>query len=167
MAKYHFLGGEDLDDLPLEEKVARCVAIKAAVVATDEKETPGGAGQGHGLRATLNYGHTLAHALETAGRYDLRHGEAVGIGLVFAAELARRRERIDDGRVEYHRKVVEGYGLPSRLPHGADADQLVTLMGRDKKAVRGLTFVLDGAAGVAPVPDVPVEDVLLALEAVR
>jgi 5-deoxy-5-amino-3-dehydroquinate synthase len=167
MAKYHFLGGEGLDDLPLDEKVARCVAIKAAVVAADERETPGGAGQVLGLRATLNYGHTLAHALETAGRYDLRHGEAVAIGLVFAAELARRRERIDDGRVEYHRKVVEGYGLPSRLPDGADAEQLVTLMGRDKKAVAGLTFVLDGPAGVTPVPDVPVEDVLLALEAMR
>jgi 5-deoxy-5-amino-3-dehydroquinate synthase len=161
MAKYHFLGGEGLDDLPLEEKVARCVEIKANVVAADEHE--GSAG----LRATLNYGHTLAHALETAGRYDLRHGEAVGIGLVFAAELARRRERIDAGRVEYHRKVVEGYGLPSRLPEGSDSDELVALMGRDKKAVHGLTYVLDGPAGVQPVPGVPVDDVLLCLEAVR
>jgi 5-deoxy-5-amino-3-dehydroquinate synthase len=159
MAKYHFLGGEGLDDLPLDEKVARCVEIKAAVVAADERES--------GLRATLNYGHTLAHALETAGGYDLRHGEAVGIGLVFAAELARRRERIDEGRVEYHRKVVEGYGLPTRLPNGADLPQLVALMQRDKKAVSGLTFVLDGPSGVQPVPGVPVDEVMTALEAVR
>ena len=72
MAKYHFLGGEGLEDLPLDEKVARCVAIKAEVVASDERES--------GRRAILNYGHTLAHAHETAERYDLRHGEAVGIG---------------------------------------------------------------------------------------
>jgi 5-deoxy-5-amino-3-dehydroquinate synthase len=159
MAKYHFLGGEGLDDLPLEEKVARCVAIKAAVVGADERES--------GLRATLNYGHTLAHALETAGHYDLRHGEAVGIGLVFAAELAHRLGRIDEGRVEYHRKVIEGYGLPARLPSETDEAQLLTLMARDKKAVAGLTFVLDGPTGVQPVPGVPVDDVMAALEAVR
>jgi 5-deoxy-5-amino-3-dehydroquinate synthase len=167
MAKYHFLGGEHLEDLPLEERVAASVRIKADVVASDERESPGGAGTQMGRRAILNYGHTLAHALETQGRYDLRHGEAVAIGLVFAAELARRLERIDDGRVDHHRKVVESYHLPSRLPEDADADALVELMGRDKKAVDGLTFVLDGPAGVQPVHGVDVEQVRLALEAVR
>ena len=78
-----------------------------------------------GRRALLNYGHTLAHALETAGRYDLRHGEAVGIGLVFAAELAHALGRIDDGRVAEHRRVVASYDLPSvaavgRRPRRAD-----------------------------------------------
>jgi 5-deoxy-5-amino-3-dehydroquinate synthase len=161
MAKYHFLGGEHLEDLPLDERVAACVRIKADVVAADEHEGEAG------LRATLNYGHTLAHALETAGHYDLRHGEAVAIGLVFAAELARRLERIDAGRVDHHRKVVESYHLPSHLPDGADADALIALMARDKKAVDGLTFVLDGPAGVQPVAGVAVEQVRLALEAVR
>jgi 5-deoxy-5-amino-3-dehydroquinate synthase len=123
MAKYHFLGGEHLEDLALDERVAACVRIKAEVVAADEQEA--------GLRATLNYGHTLAHALETAGHYDLRHGEAVAIGLVFAAELARRLERIDEGRVGHHRKVVASYHLPSHLPVGADADALIALMARD------------------------------------
>ncbi len=89
MAKYHFLTGDDLMALPLDERIARCVEIKAAVVADDEREAEG--------RALLNYGHTLAHALETAGRYDLRHGEAVGIGLVYAAEVAHRLGRIDAG----------------------------------------------------------------------
>ena len=89
MAKYHFLTGDDLMALPLDERIARCVEIKAEVVADDEREANG--------RALLNYGHTLAHALETAGRYDLRHGEAVAIGLVFAAELAHRLGRIDAG----------------------------------------------------------------------
>jgi 5-deoxy-5-amino-3-dehydroquinate synthase len=159
MAKYHFLGGEGLEDLPLDERVAACVRIKADVVARDEREG--------GVRAILNYGHTLAHALETAGRYDLRHGEAVAIGLVFAAELARRLERIDDGRVERHRKVVEGYGLPARLPADADPDTLMSLMGRDKKATAGLTFVLDGPGGVEPVRGVDPVQVRLALEALR
>ncbi|GAC1316221.1 MAG: 3-dehydroquinate synthase family protein [Acidimicrobiales bacterium] len=140
VAKYHFLGAADLLDLPLDERVATCVAIKAKVVAGDEREG--------GRRAILNYGHTLAHALETAGRYDLRHGEAVAIGLVFAARLARRLGRIDDDRVAVHEQVVAGYGLPAELPCGVDHEELVLLMGRDKKAVSGLTFVLDGPSGV-------------------
>jgi 5-deoxy-5-amino-3-dehydroquinate synthase len=143
MAKYHFLTGADLEALPLDERVAACVRIKAEVVAGDERES--------GRRAILNYGHTLAHALETAGHHDLRHGEAVAIGLVYAAELARLLGRIDGERVEAHRAVVEGYGLPSRLPEGADPDALVALFGRDKKAMDGVTFVLDGPDGVEPV----------------
>jgi 5-deoxy-5-amino-3-dehydroquinate synthase len=147
MAKYHFLTGDDLLALPLDERIARCVAIKAAVVAADEREVSGG-------RALLNYGHTLAHALEVAGRFDLRHGEAVAIGLVFAAELAATLGRIDDDRVAYHRHVIKAYDLDAALPAAADADELVALMARDKKAVAGLTFVLDGPAGLAVVPDV-------------
>ena len=151
MAKYHFLTGEDLSAQPLVPRIAACVRIKAAVVAADEREdmrmaTPG--------RAILNYGHTLAHALETAGRYDVRHGEAVAIGLVYAAELAAELGRIEGGRVGEHRRVVGGYGLPSVLPPGADPADLVTLMARDKKAVHGLTFVLDGPDGIEVVPGV-------------
>ncbi len=146
MAKYHFLTGEDLGALPLEERIARCVAIKAEVVANDEREA--------GSRALLNYGHTLAHALETAGGHDLRHGEAVGIGLVFAAELAAALERIGPARVAHHRAVVTGYGLDPDLPPGLDREELLTLMARDKKAMDGLTFVLDGPRGVELVPRV-------------
>lgn len=152
MAKYHFLGGEDLVDLPLDERVARCVQIKAAFVGADERES--------GRRALLNYGHTLAHALETAGHFDLRHGEAVGIGLVFAAGLARRLGRIDDRRVRLHRQVVGGYDLPTALPPGVDHQELVGLMARDKKAIRGLTFVLDGPGGVEVVPGIEERHVL-------
>jgi 5-deoxy-5-amino-3-dehydroquinate synthase len=141
LAKYHFLSGDTLDGLTLDERVGRAVAIKAEVVAEDEHETTG-------RRATLNYGHTLAHALETAGRYDLRHGEAVGIGLVFAAELAATLGRIDGDRVAYHRSVVGGYDLPLALPPDSDETELVTLMTRDKKALEGLTFALDGPKGV-------------------
>jgi len=156
MAKYHFLGGEALADCNLDERVARCVAIKAAVVAADEREG--------GRRATLNYGHTLGHALESAGRYDLRHGEAVAIGLVFAALLAQRIGRIDAGRVEEHRRVVASYDLPVKLPPGVDAAELIEFMGRDKKAVGGLTFVLDGPTGVETVTGVNPTDVEAALK---
>jgi 5-deoxy-5-amino-3-dehydroquinate synthase len=160
MAKYHFLDqGEALADMALDEKVAKCVAIKAHYVAGDEREAVGGIPGGGAPRAVLNYGHTLGHALETAGRYDLRHGEAVAIGLVFAALLAERLGRIDRGRVEEHRRVVSGYDLPMKLPPGADATQLVEIMARDKKAVSGLTFVLDGPCGVEPVRDVAPADV--------
>ena len=143
LAKYHFLGGGDLDALPLDEQVAACVRIKADIVAADEHEG--------GRRAILNYGHTLAHALETVGRYDLRHGEAVAIGLVYAAELAHALGRIDAERVAEHRRVVAAYDLPRSLPPGFEPDELIEVMGRDKKAINGLTFVLDGPAGVEPV----------------
>jgi 5-deoxy-5-amino-3-dehydroquinate synthase len=142
MAKYAFLGVEGLRDLPLEEAVVACVRYKASVVGSDERENPGGG------RALLNYGHTMAHALETVGGYDLRHGEAVAVGLVFAAHLAQRLGRIGDERVADHERLVAGYGLPTRLPAGIDTEELITVMGRDKKVVdEGLTFVLDGYRG--------------------
>jgi 5-deoxy-5-amino-3-dehydroquinate synthase len=162
MAKYHFLTGDDLDAMDLTERVTRSVEIKAQFVAADEREALGG-----GRRALLNYGHTLAHALETATDHHLTHGEAVGVGLVYAAELAMRLGRIRPDRVDEHRHVVgKTYGLSTTLPGGADPDELVTLMGRDKKAVDGLTFVLDGPRGVEVVPDVPEADVRAALDAI-
>lgn len=155
LAKYHFLTADDLSALDFVERVARCVEIKAEVVASDEREG--------GRRAILNYGHTLAHALETFGHYDLRHGEAVAVGLVYAALLARRLGRIDDARVAEHRRVIGAYDLPAALPAGSDRGALVELFRRDKKAVRGLTFALDGPRGVEPVEGVPLAEVEAAL----
>jgi 5-deoxy-5-amino-3-dehydroquinate synthase len=146
IAKYHFLGAEDLADCEMDQKVAKCVALKAAVVAGDEREG--------GQRALLNYGHTLAHALEIAHEFDLRHGEAVAVGLVFAAQLAHALGRIDAARIDDHRRVLAAYDLPMDLPSGANAEQLLQLMQRDKKALDGLTFVLDGPRGVEVVKDV-------------
>lgn len=183
MAKYAFLGVEDLDALDLTEQVVRCVECKARIVSADETEG--------GVRMILNYGHTLAHALEAIGlagesgdvpdplaepggvadsvvepdgRRLLRHGEAVGIGLVFAARLARDLGRIDDHRVQRHEQLVADYELPRSLPSGADPDRLVQLMGRDKKAHGDLTFVLDGPRGVEAVNGVAPEQVLAVLE---
>ena len=146
MAKYHFLTGDDLLAMELVDRIARCVEIKAEIVGADEREG--------GRRALLNYGHTLAHALEIAGDFRLAHGEAVAIGLVYAAHLARVLGRIDDARVAAHEAVVGGaYELATRLPPH-DADELLALMGRDKKAMDGLTFVLDGPHGVEVVAGV-------------
>ena len=159
MAKYAFLGVDHLADLPLDQAVAACVRCKADVVASDEREG--------GRRAILNYGHTLAHALETAGRYDLRHGEAVAIGLIYAAELAKRLGRIDAARVAEHRHVVGSYDLPMIVPGSIGTDEVLDLFRRDKKAVTGITFVLDGPRGIEPVV---VEDravLAAALEATR
>jgi len=144
LAKYHFLTGDDLLALDLDERVAAAVRIKAEVVAADEREDP----TNPRGRATLNYGHTLAHALETVGRYDLRHGEAVAVGLRYAALLAERLGRIDAARVRHHDAVLAAYELDGALPAVGDPAQLVEVMQRDKKALHGLTFVLDGPDGV-------------------
>jgi 5-deoxy-5-amino-3-dehydroquinate synthase len=154
LAKYHFLTGDDLLSLDLDERIAAAVRIKADVVASDEREDPGN----RRGRATLNYGHTLGHALETAGSYDLRHGEAVAIGLGYAARLAERLGRIDAARVAQHDEVLAAYELDVDLPETADPERLLELMGRDKKALDGLTFVLDGPDGVEVVAGIDPAD---------
>jgi 5-deoxy-5-amino-3-dehydroquinate synthase len=159
LAKYHFLGGGQLDELSLPQRVAACVRIKADVVAADEREG--------GRRAILNYGHTLGHALETAGRYDIRHGEGVAVGLVYAAELAHLLGRIDADAVVEHRRVVEKYGLSTVLPAESDPAELISLFSRDKKATDGVTFVLDGPSGVESVAVDDHRALLGAFEALR
>jgi 5-deoxy-5-amino-3-dehydroquinate synthase len=157
MAKYHFISGDNLSSLPMEQRIAVSVSIKATIVAEDEREG--------GRRALLNYGHTLAHALETVTGYGMAHGEAVGVGLVFAAELARDLGRIDDARVDAHRHVVrEVYGLDDTVPPGCDPGELLAAMSRDKKALGSLTFVLDSARGLEVVRDVSRDRIAAVLE---
>jgi len=155
-----------LRDMPLTEQIAACVHFKAAIVASDERES--------GRRALLNYGHTLAHALEIAGGFKLTHGEAVGIGLVYAAEVAHLLGRIDTERVAEHREAVNSYGLATSLTQGfgetatiPDTDTLTALFARDKKAVDAVTFILDGPAGPEPVKNIPHAVLADALELVR
>lgn len=160
MAKYHFLTGDNLLALELAERIARCVQIKADIVGADEREG--------GRRMLLNYGHTLAHALEIATDFSLAHGEAVAIGLVYAAHVAHQLGRIDQHRVDQHRAVVTGeYGLSCALPAGVSHEQLIQLMYGDKKALTGLTFVLDGPRGVEPVSSVDLEAVRRALHSME
>jgi 5-deoxy-5-amino-3-dehydroquinate synthase len=157
MAKYHFLTGDDLLSMSLVDRVARCVEIKADFVAADEREG--------GRRALLNYGHTLAHALEIASEHTMAHGEAVAIGLIFAAHLAEVLGRTSLERIDEHFAVVgEEYALGTDIPPGLQPARLLELMRRDKKALDGLTFVLDGPNGVEVVAGVDDEPVLTALD---
>jgi 3-dehydroquinate synthase len=121
----------------IEELVRRSVAIKTRVTEADFKEA--------GEREFLNYGHTLGHAIEHAERYKWRHGAAIAIGMVFAAELAMLSGKLSEKDVELHRAVLGGLGLP--LTYKADKwDQLLMSMQKDKKSRSGsLRFVvLDG-----------------------
>ena len=130
------------------ELIERTVRVKAEVVGTDLTE--------QGRREILNYGHTLAHAIERAEKYRWRHGAAVSVGLVYAAALGRLLGRLDDATADRHRSVLESLGLPTSYRADAFA-ALLDGMRIDKKA-RGsrLRFiVLDGLArpGHADDPD--------------
>jgi 3-dehydroquinate synthase len=132
----------------LRELIERAITVKAKVVSEDLTE--------HGLRETLNYGHTLGHAIEHAERYSWRHGAAVSVGMMFAAELARSVGRLSDTDADRHRSILQLLGLP--LTYRKDRWQaLLDGMRRDKKT-RGdlLRFVvLDGIGrpGILEVPD--------------
>ncbi|WP_277210172.1 3-dehydroquinate synthase [Isoptericola croceus] len=118
----------------LTELIERAVRVKARVVGEDLTE--------QGLREILNYGHTLGHAIELVERYQLRHGAAVAVGMVFAAELGRLAGKLDDAVVDRHREILTAVGLPTTY-RGDRWDQLLAAMRRDKKA-RGdlLRFVV-------------------------
>ena len=123
----------------LADLVRRTVAVKADVVAADLRESD--------LREILNYGHTLAHAIERREHYRWRHGAAVSVGLVFAAELARAAGRLDDAVADRHAAVLASLGLPTGYRPDA-LDELVTIMASDKKTRHGMLrfVVLDGLA---------------------
>ncbi|MET4096584.1 3-dehydroquinate synthase [Arthrobacter sp. UYCu712] len=132
----------------VRELIERAITVKAKVVSADLKET--------GQREILNYGHTLGHAIELVERYSWRHGAAVSVGMMFAAELARSVGRLSDADADRHRTILESLGLP--ISYRRDRWQaLLDGMRRDKKS-RGdlLRFVvLDGVArpGILDVPD--------------
>jgi 3-dehydroquinate synthase len=127
-------GGEVLLDL-----IQRAVAVKARVVSADLRES--------GHRECLNYGHTLAHAIERREGYRWRHGAAVSLGLVYVAELARLAGRLDEETAARHRRVCELVGLPTRYDRDA-LPELLEGMQRDKKTRAGMLrfVVLDGLA---------------------
>src|SRR5215471_19279925 len=141
-------------DLPtLERVVAGSCRLKAAVVERDERESE--------LRHVLNYGHTIGHALEAATKYErFTHGEAVSLGMVAEARLARRLGVADDETVSRQEKLLEALGLPVRA--GAiDIEPVVGAMSRDKKAKDGrIPFVLAPRIGAFRlVYDVPMTEV--------
>ncbi|MDP9118199.1 MAG: 3-dehydroquinate synthase [Actinomycetota bacterium] len=129
------------------ELIERSVRVKARVVGEDLTE--------QGVREVLNYGHTLGHAIERAESYRWRHGDAISVGLVYAAVLARRTGRLDDRTTERHRDILFGLGLPTTYRRGA-FEQLLDTMRVDKKA-RGnrIRFILlDGLARPVTVDDI-------------
>ncbi len=130
------------DPESLAHVVGRSAELKAGVVEQDERELTG-------LRAILNYGHTFAHAYETAGGYGrLLHGEAVAIGMHDAATLAADLSMIAGDVVERQRRLLVAFGLPVTASAGFPADELLTIMSRDKKTVDGrLRFVLPTRLG--------------------
>jgi 3-dehydroquinate synthase len=149
----------------LRELVERAIQVKIDVVVGDLRES--GGSDGHPGREVLNYGHTLAHAIERGSDYRTRHGEAVALGMVFVAEVARLTGHLDDETAARHTAVLSGVGLPTQLTPGPDdrlsfVDVLAT-MRVDKKA-RGAQLrlvVLDGLARPAILTD-PDEQVLRA-----
>ena len=133
----------ELADVSLHDLIVMSVTLKASIVSADEREG--------GSRALLNYGHTLAHALEKVSLArntdELRHGEAVAIGLAFAVRLARAMGRVDDSEVVRHDEVLAALGLANRVPLNCPTSSLLEAMAHDKKAHHDLTFVLAGAEG--------------------
>ncbi|MGL5857830.1 MAG: 3-dehydroquinate synthase [Angustibacter sp.] len=128
------------------ELVERSVRVKAGIVGADLRES--------GLREVLNYGHTLGHAVEQVEEYRWRHGDAVSVGLVFAAELARLAGRLDDATADRHRAVLTALGLPTTYRQDR-WDALLQAVRRDKKTRGNLLrfVVLDGLASPARLED--------------
>ena len=143
------------DSPVLADLVARSVAVKAAVVGEDLTES--------GLREVLNYGHTYAHAIEKVTGYSWRHGEAVAVGCVFAAEIAHRNGNLSRDALALHRQSFDAVGLPTRFPEGEGRwEELKEAMMSDKK-VRGgrlRLVLLDDIARPVRV-QAPAESVLL------
>ncbi|MYX75395.1 3-dehydroquinate synthase [Streptomyces sp. SID3915] len=136
------------------ELIERSIRVKAEVVSSDLKES--------GLREILNYGHTLGHAIEKNERYKWRHGAAVSVGMVFAAELGRLAGRLDDATADRHRAVLESVGLPLTY-RGDQWPKLLENMKVDKKS-RGdlLRFIVLDGIGRPTVLEGPDPAILLA-----
>ena len=142
----------DVSSETFREIIERSVAIKERITLADFKET--------GEREFLNYGHTLGHAIEHAERYNWRHGAAISIGMVYAAELALLSGRLSEADVERHRSVLGGLGLP--LGYRADRwEALYATMQRDKKSRSGsLRFVVLERIGKPAILNAPTKELL-------
>ncbi len=140
-----------LDGESLEMAISGSCQIKASVVSADEREA--------GQRALLNLGHTFGHAIETHQGYgEWLHGEAVGAGIVMAADLSTRLGRCSGDEAQRIKRLVKAAGLPVAPPEGMSADDFLALMAKDKKATdSGIRFILlaGGIGATEVVDDVP------------
>lgn len=150
-----------LDTEAMQQAILGSCEIKAGVVASDEKEA--------GRRALLNFGHTFGHAIETAVGYGKwLHGEAVGAGMVLAADLSMRMKRCSMEDAVRIKRLVSKAGLPTAAPKEMTSESFLTLMSKDKKATdAGIRFVLlDGGIGAtSTVDDVPLQKLTETLSA--
>ncbi|MDO8746914.1 MAG: 3-dehydroquinate synthase, partial [Thermodesulfovibrionales bacterium] len=130
-----------LDEKSLTHIIKRSCEIKAEVVSKDEREA--------GLRAILNYGHTIGHAIETATGYKkYLHGEALTIGMFIEAEIAESLKLLKEKTVQRIKSLIESYGLPTKIPVRINRNALLASMQLDKKAVAGeLKFILPERIG--------------------
>ena len=145
----------------LVDIVTRNQAIKAAVVSADERESD--------IRAILNYGHTLGHAIEAVTGYStVLHGEAVAMGMIAVAEMGCSLGLIDEALVSRHRRLIERFGLPTQSPPGLGRAAIVEAMSRDKKVVGGKQrwVLLESVGSPIVRDDVPPEVVSDAIDAV-
>ena len=143
----------------LQHVVKTSCKIKADVVEADETEK--------GLRAILNFGHTIAHALEAITKYGYyKHGEAVAIGMVVEANIAYMLGMIDKNEAEQIELIIKKFGLPTQMKKDIDTKELLNLMYKDKKVLDDtLTFALINRIGNAVIKrDVPEDIILKALE---
>ncbi|WP_018295605.1 3-dehydroquinate synthase [Corynebacterium lubricantis] len=138
-------------DQNLPELIERSIAVKASVVGQDLKEA--------GLREMLNYGHTFGHAIEKRENYSWRHGDAVAVGMMFVANLAKNRGLIDHALVQRHRDILQSVGLPTTYEAGA-FDELYEGMLHDKKNRDGkIRFVaLEGVGEVTRIEGPSIEE---------
>ena len=135
-----------LDLLVLEDVIARCCKIKAAVVEADEEEAD--------LRRILNFGHTIGHAVEAVSEYKLAHGSAVAMGMVAAAELAVLKGILDRREKERLQSLIHEFGLPVTIPREYDRTSIQEYLQADKKTVGGrVFFVLPTAIGRVIITD--------------
>jgi 3-dehydroquinate synthase len=132
-------GAKAFDGPHIRELIERAIRVKADVVSGDLREA--------GRREILNYGHTLGHAIERNERYQWRHGSAISVGLVFAAELGRLAGRLDDATADRHRTILRALGLPTTYDAHAWPKLLDTMRVDKKSRADTLRFiVLDGLA---------------------
>jgi 3-dehydroquinate synthase len=136
-----------LKDNLLETILTRSCQAKADVVSKDEKES--------GLRAILNYGHTIGHAVESLTGYKLvNHGEAVAIGMVAAGTIAMEMGLWDQQSLQRQNNLIQKTSLPTRLPPGLDLDQIIDVLGLDKKVKAGkVRFILPTKIGSVIITD--------------
>jgi 3-dehydroquinate synthetase len=121
--------------------IVRSVEIKAGIVSRDERED--------GLRKTLNFGHTIGHAVELVSGYSLLHGEAVAIGMALEGRLAEKFGVAETGTAGTIAKVLRTADLPTELPEGFNPDDLIAAMRSDKKGLSGkIRFALPLRIGV-------------------